>query len=176
MKQREPASYEKITLRDLKQLLKLALKERKLFFKDNPNYRPYYRSLIAVVLCQGAAKHFVDGKTGVKDFDIWFFYKPRNGKYPIWRLGRYGHIVDSEIKKFGKNIKHPDFVGRKVDLMIRELPKKLIQECGANPNDCIKAYLKNPRTQSARKLSEKAAVGLYPKWIFGKVLYKSKDV
>lgn len=176
MKFRESRSCEKITVTDLNQLLRLAQNERKLFFKHNPKYKPYYKSLLAIVLCQGAAKHFVDGKTGIKDFDIWFFYKPRNSNYPLWRLGRYGHVVDSGIEKFGKNKKHPEFVGRKVDMMIRELPEELIRECRGNPRDCIKTYLEKPMTQSARKLSEKAAVGLFPKQIFRKILYKSKKL
>jgi hypothetical protein len=26
------------------------------------------------LLCQGAALHYLDGRTGVKDFDVWSFY------------------------------------------------------------------------------------------------------
>jgi hypothetical protein len=34
----------------------------------------YDKRVIAVALCQGAALHYVDGKTGVKDFDVFTFY------------------------------------------------------------------------------------------------------
>ena len=72
----EERSYEKITSEDLRELQRIALEEGKSFFYRNPHLREaYWDSLITIALCQGAAKHFLDGKTGVKDFDIWYFYE-----------------------------------------------------------------------------------------------------
>ena len=37
----------------------------------------YAGRLICRTLCQGAALHYLDGRNGVKDFDVWSFYAQR---------------------------------------------------------------------------------------------------
>src|SRR6266568_7099262 len=39
--------------------------------EGRPEYR---RRRLAAVLAQGAARHYIDGRTGVKDLDVWTFY------------------------------------------------------------------------------------------------------
>jgi hypothetical protein len=60
---------------DLEQLKNIARTEHKDFFLRNPHLNDaYYKSLIAICLCQGAAWHYLDPTIGIKDFDIWHFY------------------------------------------------------------------------------------------------------
>ena len=44
-------------------------------FFTRPGGRPEYESRrLAAALAQGAALHFLDGRTSVKDLDVWTFY------------------------------------------------------------------------------------------------------
>jgi hypothetical protein len=58
--------------------------------------------LLGRALCQGAALHYVNGKNGVRDFDVWSFYA-RHDDWPFparWRgTGDFGprHGPDQSI-------------------------------------------------------------------------------
>ncbi len=46
------------------------------FFWRYRNWSQLYRDrVIAVTLCQGAALHYLNGRNGVKDFDLWTFFE-----------------------------------------------------------------------------------------------------
>jgi len=65
-------SFEKIEKGDLKRLLDLADEDRDEFFARHPRWKKLYSGrLLCIALCQGAAQHYFDGKTGVKGFDVW---------------------------------------------------------------------------------------------------------
>jgi hypothetical protein len=70
--------------------------------------------------------------------------------------------------KFGRYPSSADrFKGRGVDLLGRSLkcsPK-------SDPVKVIREYLINPKTKSAKALSKKAVVMLYPDNLFGKVIW-----
>ena len=166
----EERAYEKITVEDLTRLRELALRDLKEFFKRHPRYEPYKNSLILIALCQGAALHFIDGKEGVKDFDVWsFFAENPSVKLPYRRKKQ----VDSGLHKFGV---HPDDVkkgynGRHVDLFMRGIKPDIVNHEKRDPKGCINGYLKMAKTETARFLAEKAVVGLYPDTILGEILY-----
>ncbi|PYV23749.1 MAG: hypothetical protein DMG27_14845 [Acidobacteria bacterium] len=72
----EERDYRALSEQDLQELLDPSDKELRRFLKTgNGKYAVYQERLIAVCLCQGAAKHFLDQQTGVKDIDIWFFFE-----------------------------------------------------------------------------------------------------
>jgi hypothetical protein len=56
-------------------------------FNRRPRWRPYADRVLCVALCQGAALHYVDGRNGVKDFDVYMFYAAHpTGTFPYrWR-------------------------------------------------------------------------------------------
>ena len=64
----------RISRADLLRLAEIARHDRQRMFAANPNWRAYGDRLLAVTLCQGAALHYLDGHTGVKDFDVWTFF------------------------------------------------------------------------------------------------------
>jgi len=164
-------SYKAITVKNLKVLKELALRERIEFFNRNPRYRkPYWDSLIAIALCQGAALHFVDGRTGVKDFDVWWFYI-RN--HEVTYSYRALKSVDSKLDEFGV---HPNdvekgYTGRRVHLMGRTVDTDIVKRCNRDPRECIVKYLEGERTKTARELANKAVVGLWPESILGEVIW-----
>ena len=168
----EERAYERITVKDLTRLCELALRDLKEFFKQHPRYEPYKNSLILIALCQGAALHFIDGKEGVKDFDVWSFFAENSSiKLPYRRWKQ----VDSELDKFGM---HPDDVkksykGRHIDLFMRTIEADIVKRNRRDPEGCITEYLRAAKTKTARLLAKKAFVGLYPDTILGETLYQS---
>jgi hypothetical protein len=159
-------SYKKITKTDLKRLLRIADKDREDFFSRHPRWKKLYSGrMICIALCQGAALHYLDRKNGVKDFDVWTFYSEHlSAPFPYRRMV----VRDFGSTKFGCHPSHANrFKGRGVDLIGRSL------KCSknANPTELIQNYLKNPKTKSAKALSKKAVVLLFPENLFGKIIW-----
>ena len=159
----EKRSYERITPEELEILLKIALDDFKDFVRRKPRYRPLKDTLLLIALCQGAAMHYIDGVTGVKDFDVWLFFAEIEGipKFPPRRRKSY----NIAFKRFG--LKRVDILGRSID-------KDIVESCGREPVCCIIRYLSEKRTRTARELAKKAVVGLYPEKFFGKVLWPKR--
>ena len=57
--------------RHLARLSKIAAADHESFYARRPEYQG---RLIAVVLAQGAALHYLDRSNGVKDLDVWSFF------------------------------------------------------------------------------------------------------
>ena len=159
-------SKEKITKRDLLKLAIIAREDRTEFFKRNPKWEKLYKDkILCVALCQGSALHYVDNKNGVKDFDVWTFFK-RNPKYPF-PYRRIGY-KDYGKSKFGvhPNLKN-SYEGRKVDLIGRSIPFSNNESA----IDTLTNYLKNRKTKSAKLLSQKAVVIIEPKKYLGEIIW-----
>ena len=73
-----------------------------------------------VGLCaRGAALHYVNGQSGVKDFDVWSFY----AQYDDWPFpSRWRGTRDFGPSKFGRYSGDPPrYTGRRIDLLGRSL-------------------------------------------------------
>jgi hypothetical protein len=159
-------SYETITKSHLRRLANLAAQDREDFFGRYPRWRRLYsRRYVCTALCQGAALHYVDGKTGVKDFDVWTFYSASpTAPFPYRRTGH----IDFGRSQFGT---HPadarKYKGRRIDCLGRSL------HCSSatGPVHALRTYLSESRTKSARLLSQKAVVLLHPSKLCGKVVW-----
>lgn len=159
-------SYKKLTLDDLRRLQRTARREFAAFFERNAHLRaPYESRLLAIALCQGAAKHYLDGVNGVKDIDIWFFFRESPGmRFP----SRWLKVGDEAFNGFGV---HPDDVakgwqGRQIHVLGRA-----IESDATDPCVCISSYLSKSKTTTACMLAEKAVIGLWPEELFGKVIW-----
>lgn len=74
-----PRSYARLTVDHLARLSDLAAADHAYFTRADG--RPEYRDRkLVVVLAQGAALHFVDRRTGIKDLDVWTFYGGLDGE------------------------------------------------------------------------------------------------
>ena len=137
------------------------------FFARYPIWEKLYSNrIICVALCQGAALHYIDGKNGVKDFDVWTFFSehPSGRPFPYRRMGH----LDFGESKFGR---HPDdlkFKGRCVDLIGRSIKAPV----NTDPVKTLHEYLKKGNTKTSRELSKKAVVILEPESLFGKVIWQ----
>jgi hypothetical protein len=122
--------------------------------------------LMGACLAQGAAAHFVDRSTGVKDFDLWLFYRQEFLQRHVQVRGRC-IVYDFGPSPFGR---HPDdplrFRGRRVDVMCRELPRQAPGE----PAEAVLAWL-NGSTESARQLRQRPIVMVWPRQQLGHVIW-----
>ncbi len=114
---------------DLPRISALADEDHKLFTRAD-GHSEYRERRLAVVLAQGGALHYLEGKTGIKDFDVWTFYATLPGKR--FNFGIRKTDVDFGPSEHGRNLYPPDFdrpelprwlrfAGRRVDFMIRGL-------------------------------------------------------
>ena len=166
-------SFEPITEQDLKELVKLTLIEHETFFKRKPEYESFYKNtLLAIVLGQGASSHYRDGKYGIKDFDIYIFYK----EHPEKRMWiRRVKKIKSNLEKFG----NPN-----VDFMRKAIKTKYIDGNEDNIEKIILRFLSESKTQTAKFLTiwvkkeknrtRNIIVGLYPESIFKKILWEGE--
>ena len=75
MSEESDRSLARIEIADLRRLAALAADAEAELFRRNPDDSGRYAGrLLGRALCQGAALHYVNGRNGVKDFDVWSFY------------------------------------------------------------------------------------------------------
>ncbi len=160
-------SYETVTDKDLRRLLSLAQSDIESFFFRKPRYAEYKGTEKLVVLAQGGALHYIDKVNGIKDFDVWLFYPQLNDLVlPYRRRG----VVDYGDSRFGKHPDDTELEGRKVDILMRS-------DASFNsgtPGQCIERYLSSRKSKTAKMLSLKPMIGLFPEHCFGQVLWNGK--
>lgn len=164
-------SFERITRTDLKKLARVARTEREDFFERHPEWAILYRKrILCTALCQDAALHFINGSTGVKDFDVWTFYAEHpEAPYPFQHIGK----SDFGKSRFGRDPVNPGaYHGRRVELRGRSL------DCrpGDDMIEVVQQYLKSGETPSARELREKAVILIEPEPFLGYVVWPSLAV
>lgn len=157
-------SKQRITKVDLRKLSAIAAADRDDLFRRKPHLRHYRNRIVCVALCQGAALHYLDGRNGVKDFDVWTFYEHSKLHFPYRRVGK-GDFGDSKFGRRPKDSKR--FLGRRVDLLGRSLRV----QPSSHPLQVIEDYLARPRTKSAKKLAKKAVVIIDPPELRGRVAW-----
>lgn len=153
-------SYAHISSADLAKLAGIARLDRRDFFTLRPEYRA---RVLMVALCQGAALHYVDGKNGIKDFDVWTFYARGPGKRPYHPLRHT--TADFGRSKFG-NAGVIGLVGRNVDLLGRT-----IKDAG-DPVESVRKWLREGKPKSsAWYLAKKAVIALEPTKLRGCIVW-----
>lgn len=159
----EARSFLPIEQADLVRLLAIAHRDRAQFFARHPGWAELYADrLLCIALCQGAARHFLDGTTGIKDFDLFAFY----ARHPARRWpARRRAIYDFGDPRFGQTADAPYFTGRRVDCMGRSLDAAP----GDDPVAVLRRYLQEPPTTTARLLAQKAVILLEP--VCGRVIW-----
>jgi len=153
-----PRSLEPITEEDLRRLGEIAQADREEMFTRSRHWAPYRRRLLAVALCQGAALHYLDGRNGVKDIDVWTFFAALPDRYPDRALYRRDKARDFGPSKFGRHPEIPGFVGRKVDLLSDSIRVKP----GADSVEAIRDWLSTERRGNPSHLAQKAVVLIEP--------------
>jgi hypothetical protein len=168
MKDRDPAqlSYRPLERADLARLAELARTDRAEYFATHRDWAEMYVDrFLGAALCQGAALHYLDPTSGINDFDVYSFYASNPTRR--WYAKRI-KSVDFGDPKFGvSQIARPGFVGRRVDLMGRELPVSP----GADLEASLRRWLRTAGTATALQLKQKAVVLLEPYNRLGTVVW-----
>ena len=157
-------SYAPLTTNHLKRLARFVSKEHQAWSDARHDLKG---QLVAGCLAQGAAQHFLDGRTGVKDFDLWLFYDRSH-----LAKGIREHGVRS-TGDFGPSVfdRYPDdpetFVGRRIDFMCRRLPTNVPRE---PPDAAVMAWLQSDN-QSPMWLRKKPVIMLWPTTYHGVVIW-----
>lgn len=137
-------------------MVQIAHKDQEDFFKQHPKWSKLFANRrLCIALCQGAAKHFLDSITGINDFDVYTFYK----KHPHvrWYAKRI-KSYDFGDTKFGQSLDKPNFIGRRVDCLGREIDFN----DGETALTALQRYLQEGKTKTARLLAQKAVILLEP--------------
>lgn len=158
-------SYEPLTDKDLKRLGQIAKFDREDLFKRKPQISRLYKDrLFAVALCQGGALHYLDGKNGIKDFDVWSFFKSNKERpFPYRRRAK----LDFGDPKFGHSEDAPSFVGRRVD----HIGRSISNTAYSDPIKVLRRYLRKQETESAKCLAKKAVILIEPAYLFGTIVW-----
>lgn len=164
-------SYEPFTNEHLDRLVKIALDDQKAMFARSPHLAVYRDRLLLIALCQGGALHYLDGKNGVKDLDVYKFY----AAHPAARMHPLRHTqADFGESAFGYHpsdfkVRKRRFVGRAVDLLVRALPVTP----DADPIEAVRHWLDESKSETPQLLKKKAVVGLYPDVYRGQLVWPS---
>jgi hypothetical protein len=155
-------SFELLTNDDLARLAEIARDVLRNRAFRTPIGRNYKDRLIMLALCQGGAQHFVDGVTGVKDLDVWAFFRGGIDKPFPWRA-RWS--ADFGPSRLGRHSADEGYLGRRVDVMGRSIPVS-----DMTGERAVLAWL-NGRSKSARLLAKRPVIALFPQALFGKLLW-----
>jgi hypothetical protein len=152
----ESRSYLPIEHNDLQRLAEIARKDREEFFHAHPEWQEAYQHrVLCIALCQGAAKHLIDGKTGINDFDVYTVYR-QNPMKP-WYAKRIKNY-DFGDAKFGKSENRPEFIGRRVDCLGRAISVN----AGESATGALRRWLQECPTETAKFLAQNSVVLLEP--------------
>lgn len=157
--------YLPITKDELTRLAIISEQDREDFFTRISRWERLYRNrILCVTLCQGAALHYLDGKNGIKDWDVWTFYREHpEAPFPYRRIG---HAAFGD-PRFGRSLGRSQYLGRCVDLIGRSIYANKDED----PVTAVRRYLKEGRTKSARLLAEKAVILIDPAPRRGEIIW-----
>lgn len=177
---RSPRSRARLTDEHLDRLVALAEQDHTFFTRRRG--RPEYASRrLAVALAQGAALHYLDGRTGVKDLDVWTFYaaipgerfpgdkRVRRADFGPSSLGRQTYDLDAarDARERALWQRWSAYTGRRVDFCLRALPVEVDAPIKAVISALQGWLARGAKSTAAKKpsawhLSKKAVVLLYP--------------
>jgi hypothetical protein len=159
-------SFEKINKADLAHLVARAKERLDDMLAQNETGRFYSSdSALMACLCQGAARHFVHGDRGVHDWDVVFFFRPN----PRWKFPpRWKGLADFGPSRFGTNPCEPQYSGRRIDVMGRDIPASHKQSA----QESIAAYLQEGRAKSTRCWAKSPMIALSPGDMLGHVIWE----
>lgn len=156
-------SFEPLTETDLTRLIDIFQDVLKNEIARTAVGGEYVDRLMLLALCQGGAQHYLDGKSGVKDLDVWAFFREKQDKpFPyrtIWR-------ADFGPSRFGRHPHDLGYRGRRVDVLGRSLS---VAEDESERDAVLRWLCRTGKSTDA--LRHKPVIGLFPELYFGKLIW-----
>ncbi|WP_135470754.1 hypothetical protein [Crenalkalicoccus roseus] len=157
-------SFEQLGEADLERIRDLAVDVLAAAFARAPVASLYRDRLLLLALCQGAAKHWIDGKHGLKDIDVWAFFRAGPQQpFPyrtIWN-------ADFGPSRFGRHPRDDAYTGRRIDVLGRSIACRDDER----PDQALRSWLA-AGSKSAMELAKRPVIGLAPAAYFGKVIWQ----
>jgi len=144
----------------------------------------------AALLAQGAALHYLDGRSGVKDLDVWTFYaglpaarfpadkRETHADFGPSALGRQSYELSEarNAHELARWRRWSAYSGRRVDFLMRALPVQVDAPISAVVKALQEWLARGARSTATRKpsawyLARKAVVLLYPEQQQGAVVW-----
>jgi hypothetical protein len=155
--------FERLTRDDLARLSTVARNVLDQKVSRTPVGGRYKERLVMLVLCQGWALHYVDGKNGIKDLDVWAFFRAGLPKpFPwrsIWR-------ADFGLSHLGHDPAEQGYSGRRIDVIGRSI----ITGPDTDDAEAIRRWLHHGRG-SAMHLVKRPVIGIFPEEYLGKLIW-----
>jgi hypothetical protein len=123
-------SFERLRREDLARLRDVAQEALAERISSTPVGGLYADRLLLLALCQGAAQHYLDGAHGVKDLDVWAFFRSGPEKPFPWRARWTADFGPSHL---GRSPADAGFAGRRVDILGRSIALRP----GESPQDAV---------------------------------------
>jgi hypothetical protein len=156
-------SYERFTESDLDHLVRVALVTLGEIFERAPVAGLYRDRLVLLALCQGAARHRLDGQNGIKDIDVWAFFRAGPAKpFPVRSVWN----ADFGPSHLGRSPDDKGYTGRRIDIMGRAID---IAD-GEAPENALQRWLEHGPT-SAWHLAQSPVFGLFPGKVFNRQIW-----
>ena len=156
---------ERLTREDLVVLRSYSLEELERFLCiGGGKYAVYRERLLAICLCQEAARNYVSGEGRLNDLDVWFFFREHDTvKLP--NLRNLWKPLDGMFPAIGR---------KRIDFMKKAIPLAFAVE--EDIPQTIRDFLVKRGTLNSEKLRAKPVVGLFPEPIFDAVLWMPPSV
>jgi hypothetical protein len=157
-------SYEKLTRSDLDRIRDITLPILNDIFAHAPVAGLYRDRLLLLALCQGGAQHYVDGCNGLKDIDVWAFFRSGPPKpFPcrtIWH-------ADFRPSHHGRSPHDQGYTGRRIDIIGRSIACREDE----TPEQALRTWLSGGST-SAFFIAKRPVIGLAPAGYSGRLLWE----
>lgn len=161
-------SFEPFALTDLKRLADIAYSWLEDVFSRRPDTCGRYKDrLLMIALCQGGAQHFIDSQHGVKDLDVWAFFREHPEKPFPYRTVWHRDFGPSH---FGRHPADEGYTGRRVDLIGRSIKASATEE----PQVALRRWLVGG-SESAKELANRPVIGLVPSNLMGTAVWPPND-
>ena len=158
-------SFERIRKTDLRRLARIANEEREDLFARRPDLRLLYeRRLLFTTLMGQGALHFLNGTSGIEQFELCLFFAAHaEAAFPHHWLS----YRDFGKSKFGRMEAETNYAGRRICIIGRSIKKQPREDAVA----ALQRYLRAGRTPTARWLRDGALVLISPERYLGYVAW-----
>jgi hypothetical protein len=158
-------TFTDITVEDLREMRGYALEELQRFLGlEDGRYEAYRERLVAICLCQGAAQHYLHKSRGVRNLDIWLFFRGAVDGERLPPLPNAPKAITAALTNL------PEV---RIDFMSAIIPASCHTD--GTTEGTLRGFLAAEATPIASELARKPVIGLAPWTVFGQAVWAGND-